>query len=197
VKVLDVRGVACPEPIVRAKKALVDDRTPQVLLQVDSAVTRDNLAKFASSKGFSFVAATTGDEWEITITRGEETGAPEPAAIVAGQAAAPVVLCKTRHFGAESGELGTILIRAFFKTLLDVDRRPAQVIFVNEGVYLACKDEAIVEYCTQLEAAGCEIMSCGTCLDYFELLDALRVGRVGNMYDIATALLEAGHVVEP
>jgi len=193
---LDVRGLACPEPIVRAKKAMVDDGEPALLLLVDSAVTRDNLEKFAASKGFTFAATEVDAEWEISIT-----GGTMPTEPVAGEAVAtrnlPVILCKTPFFGNQSGELGRILIRAFFKTLLDIDQQPARVIFVNEGVNLPCDDEQVIEYCRELERRGCEIVSCGTCLDYFGLLDELQVGRVGNMYDIAGALLEAGHVVEP
>jgi len=71
------------------------------------------------------------------------------------------------------------------------------VIFVNEGVDLPCFDEQIIDDCRRLEELGAEIMSCGTCLDYFDLLGKQQVGHVGNMYDIAASLLEAGHVVEP
>jgi len=81
--------------------------------------------------------------------------------------------------------------------LLDLDTQPGAVLFVNEGVNLPCFDEQIIEHCGRLQERGVEVISCGTCLDYFHLLGKLRVGRVGNMYDIAGALLEAGHVVEP
>jgi selenium metabolism protein YedF len=192
---LDVRGLPCPEPIVRAKRALFDERRPAVRLRVDSRVTRDNLEKFAATKKLDYHETQQGEEWEITLTARE----PDACAATIEQAAAspPVVLCTRATFGAPSGELGTILIRAFFKTLLEVDRRPSRVIFINEGVKLACADEAVIDYCGKLAQGGVEVISCGTCLDYFGLLQQLKVGRVGNMFDIASALLEAGHVVEP
>lgn len=195
-KRLDVRGLACPEPIVLAKRAMVDDGEPQLALLTDSEVTRDNLEKFAASKGFAFAVRELPGGWEITLAAGDGAADVTPQPAVA-EARAPVVLCTTAHFGGPSGELGTILIRAFFKTLLDLDTKPSTILFVNEGVNLACFDEPVIDYCRQLEGQGVEVISCGTCLDYFDLLGKQQVGRVGNMYDIAGALLEAGHVVEP
>ena len=193
--ILDVRGLPCPEPIVRAKRAIFDQRQLAVTLRVDSPVTRDNLEKFAAAKGLDFAETQSGGEWEITLTAKE--GDARAAATARPVAAPPVVLCTRATFGAPSGELGTILIRAFFKTLGDVEPKPSRIIFINEGVKLACFDEAIIDYCQKLAEGGVEIVSCGTCLDYFSVLNQLKVGRVGNMYDIASALLEAGHVVEP
>ena len=109
----------------------------------------------------------------------------------------PVVLCKKKTFGAPQEGLGAILIRAFFKTLVDLKTKPGKIIFINEGVHLPCFDEQIIDYCNQLAAMGVEVLSCGTCLDYFKLLGQLKAGRVSNMYEIAGSLLEAGNVVEP
>jgi selenium metabolism protein YedF len=194
-KTLDVRGLACPEPIVRAKRALVDDREPAVALLVDSAVTRENLRKFAAAKGFRWDEEGGAGQWHITLT--SDAAGDGPAAAPAPAARAAVVLCAKKTLGAPNGELGGILIRAFFKTLVDLDNQPEAVIFINEGVHLPCADEAIVEHCRALAERGVEIVSCGTCLDYFHLLDQLKVGRVGNMYDIADTLLRAGAVVAP
>jgi tRNA 2-thiouridine synthesizing protein A len=195
-KTIDVRGLACPEPIVIAKRALVDDGEPAVLLLVDSAVTRENLQKFAASKGFAYEEQGGDGQWRIGLT-GFGATSREAASPALAPKAPPVVLCRRQTFGAESGQLGGILIRAFFKTLLDLDVKPGKVIFVNEGVFLPCRDEQVIEYCRKLADLGVEVLSCGTCLDYFKLIGAVKVGRVGNMYDIAGALLAAGHVVEP
>jgi tRNA 2-thiouridine synthesizing protein A len=195
-KVLDVRGLACPEPIVQAKRALVDQGETQVQLLVDSPVTRDSLKKFAASKGYRYAETPSGEGWRIDLSAGEASPSASPAPTVTAKRP-PVVLCRHQTFGPASGTLGALLIRAFFKTLLDLETKPAKIIFINEGVDLPCHDEAIIDYCRKLIEQGCEVMSCGTCLDYFKLLDQLQVGRVGNMYDIAGALLDAGHVVEP
>jgi peroxiredoxin family protein len=42
-----------------------------------------------------------------------------------------------------------------------------------------------------------EILSCGTCLDFYGLKEKVKVGMVTNMYTIAQTLLEAERVVKP
>lgn len=46
-----------------------------------------------------------------------------------------------------------------------------------------------------LEEAGTEILTCGTCLDYYGLKDKLAVGSVTNMYRIAEILTTADRLV--
>ena len=48
-----------------------------------------------------------------------------------------------------------------------------------------------------LEAAGVEILSCGTCLDFFHAKEKLRAGRVSNMMEIAESLWAADRVLRP
>jgi hypothetical protein len=42
-----------------------------------------------------------------------------------------------------------------------------------------------------------EILSCGTCLDFYGLKEKLKVGIISNMYDIAQSLLEADRLIRP
>ena len=48
-----------------------------------------------------------------------------------------------------------------------------------------------------LEAEGVEILTCGTCLNYYDLTEKLAVGSVTNMYTIVEKLTRAGNVVKP
>jgi peroxiredoxin family protein len=43
---------------------------------------------------------------------------------------------------------------------------------------------------------GVEILACGTCLNYFELKEKLRTGRISNMYEILSVLSQAGRTVK-
>jgi TusA-related sulfurtransferase len=63
------------------------------------------------------------------------------------------------------------------------------------GVKLACEGSPVLDDLCALEAAGVDILACGTCLNYFELQEKLAVGRVSNMYDIAEVMLNASKVV--
>ena len=48
-----------------------------------------------------------------------------------------------------------------------------------------------------LAALGVEILTCGTCLNFYGLTEKLRIGTVTNMYVIAEKMLNAGNVVKP
>ena len=41
-----------------------------------------------------------------------------------------------------------------------------------------------------LEAQGTRIFSCGTCLDFYQLKDQLKIGEITNMYSATELLLE-------
>lgn len=47
----------------------------------------------------------------------------------------------------------------------------------------------------ELESRGTEILTCGTCLDYYGLKEKLAVGSVTNMYRIAEILTQADRLV--
>lgn len=95
----------------------------------------------------------------------------------------------------ESAELGQVLIRSFFHTLLEIERRPDVIVFYNSGVRLVVEGSPILEDLRALAEQGVQILACGTCLGYFDLKDRVAVGTVSNMYTIAETLLEAGRVV--
>lgn len=48
-----------------------------------------------------------------------------------------------------------------------------------------------------LESEGVNIMTCGTCLDFYGIKDKLAVGTVTNMYEIVETMEQAGTVVRP
>ena len=66
---------------------------------------------------------------------------------------------------------------------------------MNGGVKLTVEDSRVLEAIRILESGGIEILSCGTCLDYFELEDKLAVGSAGNMFTIAEKLNDAGNII--
>jgi len=72
---------------------------------------------------------------------------------------------------------------------------PATVALVNAGVKLVTEDEETAAHVRKLEQQGAEVLVCGTCLDYYGLTGKLQAGRVGNMYEIQSALVGAGRLV--
>ena len=60
--------------------------------------------------------------------------------------------------------------------------------------------EKIAEYQEKLkalEAQGVEILTCGTCLKHYGLMEKLMVGKVTDMYTIAERMTGADKVIRP
>ena len=92
-------------------------------------------------------------------------------------------------------DLGTKLTEGFFKILTEVNSRPAKIIFMNSGIFLTTQGSPVGEHLRELESRGTEIVSCTTCLNYFDRLDKLLVGRSGDMRDTAASLATYRRVV--
>lgn len=65
-------GLACPVPIIRAKKALQNNDQIQIL--VDNEMAVQNLKKMADQLGYNYDAKKNGDQYAIEITKGAEKG---------------------------------------------------------------------------------------------------------------------------
>jgi selenium metabolism protein YedF len=108
-----------------------------------------------------------------------------------------VVLLASERAGQGDDELGAVLMRSFVKTLAKAGDAPATVVFLNGGVRLACEGSPVLEELAAMAARGVELLACGTCLDFFGLKQALRVGRVSNMAEIVERLTHGDRVVRP
>lgn len=113
-----------------------------------------------------------------------------------GPAGPLVLFVASDCLGRGPAELGERLMGAFFHTLLEVAPRPQKIVFSNTGVRLVAEGSRVLDDLRELAAQGVDILACGTCLGYFELKEKVAVGRISNMNEIATTLLEAGKVVE-
>ena len=60
---------------------------------------------------------------------------------------------------------------------------------------LSVKDSPALPALTQLETMGVSILVCGTCLDYYSLLDKKGIGIITNMLDIVTSLQAADKII--
>ena len=108
-----------------------------------------------------------------------------------------VVAISAAVMGDGSEELGKTLLKAFVFALTQQDKLPKTILFYNGGAALTCEGSAMLEDLKALEAQGVEILTCGTCLNFYGLTEKLAVGSVTNMYTIAEKLTQAGNVVKP
>ncbi|MCF7945254.1 MAG: sulfurtransferase-like selenium metabolism protein YedF [Spirochaetia bacterium] len=94
-------------------------------------------------------------------------------------------LISSSVFGEGEEKLGNLLMKGFLYSLTQLDEIPKAVIFINSGVFLTTTDNSdLIENLKDLENKGTDIVSCGTCLDYYNIKDSLKVGYISNMYSI-------------
>ena len=75
------------------------------------------------------------------------------------------------------------------------DNLPKYILFMNGGVKVPTLNEQAAEHLKDIEEKGTEIMVCGTCLNFYNLEDKLKAGKVSNMYDISNAMKEVDKVI--
>jgi selenium metabolism protein YedF len=192
-KEIDCRGMACPQPVVTAKKALDESVGKEFILIVDNLAARDNVERFAQSQGATVDIQEKGKDFYLHIQK--EDGCELAGAVQ--KVDKVVVYINSNLLGVGEEALGTILMRSFLKTLLDLKPMVSKVIFINSGVRLTAEGSEVLETLKTLSDKGVEILSCGTCLDFYVLKEKLKVGIISNMYDIAQSLLEADRLIRP
>lgn len=189
VKTVDARDMPCPVPVVRTKKALEEIEEGQVLVLVNSPTSCQNVQRFAESQGCKVTVEEKEGVFHLHIVK-EKAGRAAPS----GQST-DVVFITSDRLGTGDQRLGEILMKAFLNTLWDVEPKPAKILFLNEAVRLTTEGSEVLDSLRLLEKAGVQLLSCGTCLEYYHLRDDLRVGSATNMYDTVNSLLSAGKII--
>jgi selenium metabolism protein YedF len=190
---IDCRGMACPQPVLTVKKALEEMGQGEFVLIVDNPAARDNVERFAQCQGAIVSVEQRKSDFYLHIHKKsscELAGSDQESEKV-------VVYVNSNLLGVGEKALGTILMRSFLKTLLDLRPTPSKLIFINSGVRLTTEGSEVLETLNTLSEKGVEILSCGTCLDFYGLKEKLKVGIISNMYDIAQSLLEADRLIRP
>jgi selenium metabolism protein YedF len=98
-------------------------------------------------------------------------------------------LIQSDVLGRGNDELGQLLMSNFLRLLGESKEKPATLVFLNTGVRLVSEGSWALVHLKTLEEQGIEILACGTCLDFFELTDKLRVGKPTNMAEMIETML--------
>ncbi len=195
-KEIDCRGMACPQPVVSTKQALDQLKEGEMIVIVDNASSRDNVERFVRSQGCIAEIKEGGQDFHIHVrkTDGKTEEKTNPSE---GKGKRIVVYINSHLLGSGDEALGTFLMKAFLKTLLDMGTKPQRLILVNSGVQLAAGDSKVLESLQGFAGKGVEIVCCGTCVDFYELKGKTKVGVISNMYDIIQSMIDADSVISP
>ena len=216
---IDAKGDACPIPVIKTKKAidgLQGGGTIEVF--VDNEIAVQNVTKMAVNAGGAVKSERLGDKEflvEIRISGKESDG----GAAQTGEDSAEVITCSAETRSADkrsadkrrntvvvissdkmgngNDQLGSVLMKGFLFALTQLEELPGTILFYNGGAVLTSEGSESLEDLRSLEAQGVEIMTCGTCLDYYGLKEKLAVGSVTNMYSIVETMQKADHILRP
>ncbi len=67
-RVVDARGLSCPQPVVLTRNALQTGELPIEVL-VDTVTSRENVRRMAEKSGFQVRVEAVGEEFKLTITK--------------------------------------------------------------------------------------------------------------------------------
>ena len=217
---VDARNKSCPQPVILATKALDQlaaqcDADQELEVLANEMVAVENLKRLAASRGRAVEVVEGAGEWSVFIagtqnpagdaaaTDGEapafeavcDLPATQPGPLATVTHGSPVVVAVGDDvMGRGDKELGRILLKGIIYAFANADVPPAKMVFFNDGAKVTCEGSPSIDDLRELESRGCEILTCGTCLDFHGLKEKLAVGGVTNLYAISQILLSGGVV---
>ena len=188
-------GKACPIPVIETKKAMqgLGENGGIVKVTVDNEIACENLKKMADGLGYMNKFKRVGAEYfemEITVGEGKQEEVKEQ------KMTQTVISIGQDTMGKGEVDLGKILIKGFIYSLTELEELPSYILFFNSGIKLVCKGANTVEDIKKLEALGCKVYVCGTCIDYYQKKEELLVGEITNMYGIVGILNESKKIIQ-
>ncbi len=192
---LDFKGLNCPQPVMETRGHL--DKHPgtrELCVAVDNRAASENVSRYLASRGFRTEIREDGKDF---LVLGESTGETCECAVFdpANLERTTLVMITHNTIGTGSLELGAKLMVSFIKTLGEIKESLWRLVFVNEGVKLTVEGSETYPLLAELENQGVSILVCGTCLDFFGLVDKKKAGQTTNMLDIMTSLQVASKVI--
>ena len=187
-------GDVCPIPVVKAKKAMQELNGSGVIeVLVDNEIAVTNVTKMATGAGAKVVSEKLAEkEYKVIIEVEEGT-----CACATCEEENMVVVISSDRMGNGNDELGKVLIKGFIFAITQLDKLPKTMLFYNGGATLTAEGSDSLEDLKHLEQQGVEILTCGTCLNYYGLSEKLQVGSVTNMYSIVEKMAGADKIIKP
>lgn len=207
---LDCKGLACPGPVLECKR-LVEARRPEcVTVSVDNEAAKENVSRFLKNQGYEVVSdSDRSGAWNIVGTFSGSNASSDslgpggcsrceviPAEEIAQLSRRTVVFITADSIGHGDETLGGKLMKSFIATLPELGDELWRIILVNGGVKLSINGSPVLDELKRMADGGLSILVCGTCLDFFGLLDRKAVGETTNMLDVVTSLQLATKVIQ-
>lgn len=213
-QLIDARGKQCPVPVIETKKALKEITEGMVEVLVDNEIAVQNLTKMAKQMKLNcFSEKVAVDHYVVHIevlktiadmiqSQSSNNPVQNTASTIEQNhletiEETTIVVLSANYMGEGNEELGKVLMKGFIYALTELDKLPKKILLYNSGAKLSIQGSDSLEDLRLLESKGVEILTCGTCLNFYGISDQLAVGSVTNMYAIAESMMEAIKIIKP
>lgn len=188
--IIDCKNLKCPQPVINTKRYFDSIEQGNALVIVDNEVAKNNISKFSESNGFSVDVTEEAGIYKIKITKNncgcEAMNFDRKLAI----------MITNDKLGQGDDTLGTTLMKSYLFALSESDNLPKDLVFLNAGVKLTSEGSECMESLKRLKDKGVNILSCGTCLDFYGLKEKLLIGEISNMYTIVEIMNNADNTIK-
>ena len=197
--IIDCKGLACPMPVIKTKKYFDLEDSKEALVIVDNEVAKNNVLRLA--KGINLNSSFVEEDglYKIQLSRGEFSDVQAVntnESVVQYKSSAPTILVASNLLGNGDDRLGETLMKIYINTLAESEILPENLMFINGGVKLTCTGSDVLDSLNSMQEKGVNIISCGACLDFYNLKEELKVGEIGNMYQIIDLMNKSGNTIK-
>lgn len=196
--IIDARGKLCPEPLMMTRRALKEAaQGDNIEVITDNDTACKNIGSYLTEMKIAFTEA----DGRVSFIAGNHD-----ASLLAATPACPVkkvnnngyvIVIKSEEMGSEDPNLGRLLMRAFINTVGDSEKLPQTILIYSGGVRLTLLGTDTSRSLAKLEEKGVEIIICGTCVDFYQLKDSIKIGTISNMFVIVEKMANATNIVYP
>lgn len=191
-KIIDCSGLACPKPVIMTKKEMDSIASGEFEVIVDNVAARDNVSKYVKNEGHSCTVTEKDGKFSIIVKKEECVSCNK----LIDDNDNLVILIGSDKFGQGDEKLGNALMKSYLYALTESDKKPKTILFANSGVKLTTKYSEVLESLKVLVENGVELLSCGTCLDFYGLKEKLVIGSITNMYTIVDKMNNAANTIK-
>jgi len=210
-QLIDLRGLACPEPVLRTKQLLDKPEIESIEALVHDEINVQNLKRLAMSFKLNCNWSQDGDFFRVKINRApnhqakaktdansKDTTAKQIQSQTASQTTkGTVVLINKDTFGEGDRDFSQNLLNVFLQTIFQAGHRPRAILLANSGVRLMNKNSPFLKILNDFRSEQVEVLACGLCVEFYGLKDYIPVEQVTNMFTISEYLFAAERVISP
>ena len=188
-KEINCNGLKAPVSLNRVRKYFNSIGEGEAIIFTNDEMTSSNIIKYAMSKGYH--VDTEEFECGVNILI-EKRGCLE----VIEKSKELLVLITNNKFGNGDDSLGEKLMVSYFDALIEEDRIPTKLVFLNGGVNLVAKGSKVIEAINLLNEMGAKIYVSKICIEAYKLADLLLIGEIVDMGEIVQFMNSADDVIK-